>query len=104
VPDPSLPVSEGPSPAKGPGRPELVGFAANDRRQGEEGLPLAFGAYVELLVASGVALRVVAINDGIVCEITEGLPLSTRRVAKFYGGWRCMERLRSRITASFVAK
>jgi putative transposase len=55
--DPTVPVSEGSSSAKGPRRPELVGFAAAECRQGEEGLPLAFDAYVELLVASGVALR-----------------------------------------------
>jgi hypothetical protein len=52
-----VPVPEGTSPAKGPRRPELLGFAASERRQGEQRLPLAFDAYVELLEASGVALR-----------------------------------------------
>ena len=54
--DPTVAVSKDSSPARGR-RPALVGFAACELRQGEDGLPLAFDAYVDLLSATGAALR-----------------------------------------------
>jgi hypothetical protein len=51
--DRSVAAAEGSSPAGEPRRPELLGFAADES---EDGLPLAFDAYVELLAASGAAI------------------------------------------------
>jgi hypothetical protein len=48
-----LPVSEG----TGRRRPNLVGFAAHNHPRGEDDLPLALDVYVELLVATGAAVR-----------------------------------------------
>lgn len=55
--DPTAADSEGSGPAKGPQRPDLLGFAAGELAQGEDGLPVAFDAYVDLLVATGATLR-----------------------------------------------
>jgi hypothetical protein len=51
--DRSVLDSQGSSPAREPRRPELLGFAADES---EDGLPLAFDVYVELLTATGAAL------------------------------------------------
>jgi hypothetical protein len=55
--DSSVAVGEGVPPAKKLQPPELVDFAASDRGQDEDLLPLALEAYVELLTATGAALR-----------------------------------------------